>query len=64
MVYGIVTLLLMLIFIGGWIWAWSPRRKKAFDEAARLALDDADTTQGGKKQGADSDAHSERGDTP
>lgn len=60
MVYGIVTLLLMLIFIGGWIWAWSPRRKKAFDEAARLALDDADAAQGAKKK----DAKSEGGNTP
>jgi cytochrome c oxidase cbb3-type subunit 4 len=60
MVYGIVTLLLMLIFIGGWIWAWSPRRKKAFDEAARLALDDADAAPGTKKK----DAKSEGGNTP
>ena len=38
MVSGIVTVILLLLFIGGWIWAWSPRRKRDFDEAARLPL--------------------------
>ncbi len=33
------TLLLMTIFIGIFIWAWSGRRKADFEEAARLPLD-------------------------
>ena len=37
---GLSTLLLMLTFIGIVIWAWSGKRKKDFDEAARLPLDD------------------------
>ena len=41
MVSGIVTLLLMLLFIAVWAWAWQPRKRKDFDEAARLAVDDA-----------------------
>ena len=40
MVSGIVTLVLLPLFIGGWIWAWSPRRKRDFDEAAQLPLAD------------------------
>ena len=40
MVSGIVTAILLVVFIAGWAWAWSPRRKPAFDEAARLALSD------------------------
>lgn len=40
MVSGIVTLVLLLLFVGGWIWAWSPRRKRDFDEAAQLPLAD------------------------
>jgi len=40
MVSGIVTVVLLLLFLAGWAWAWSPRRKKAFDEAARLPLED------------------------
>ena len=39
MVSGIVTLVLLLLFLAGWAWAWSPRRKRKFDEAARLPLD-------------------------
>ena len=41
MVSGIVTLLLMLLFIAVWAWAWQPRKRQDFDEAARLAVDDA-----------------------
>lgn len=42
MLSGIVTLLLMLLFIAIWAWAWQPRHLARFDDAARLALDDAD----------------------
>ena len=42
MVSGIVTATLLAIFVGGWAWAWSPRRRKDFEEAARLPLDDGD----------------------
>jgi cytochrome c oxidase cbb3-type subunit 4 len=37
---GIVTTTLLVVFIAGWAWAWSPRRRKDFDEAARLPLED------------------------
>jgi cytochrome c oxidase cbb3-type subunit 4 len=50
MIAGIVTGLLLGLFIGAWIWAWSPKRKKAFEEAARLPLDD-----GGAAPGAGAD---------
>lgn len=39
MVSGIVTVVLLVLFLAGWAWAWSPRRKQAFDEAARLPLE-------------------------
>ena len=39
MIAGIITSVLLMLFIGGWIWAWSPRRKREFDAAARLPLD-------------------------
>ncbi len=42
MVSGIITSILLLVFLGGWAWAWSPRRKRDFDAAARLPLDDTD----------------------
>ena len=34
------TVLLLMVFIGIAVWAYSGKRKKDFDEAARLALDD------------------------
>lgn len=46
MVPGIITAVLMLLFLAGWIWAWSPRRKLDFDEAARLPLDSDDDAGG------------------
>jgi cytochrome c oxidase cbb3-type subunit 4 len=33
---SIFTVLVFVTFIGIWIWAWSSKRKKAFDEAANL----------------------------
>jgi cytochrome c oxidase cbb3-type subunit IV len=40
MLSGIVTALLLVLFVAAWAWAWSPRRKRDFDEAARLPLDE------------------------
>jgi cytochrome c oxidase cbb3-type subunit 4 len=37
---GIATALLLVIFVGGWIWAWSARRQQDFEAASRLPLDD------------------------
>jgi cytochrome c oxidase cbb3-type subunit 4 len=38
MVSGIITALLMLLFIGSSIWIWRPARKAEFDAAAQLPL--------------------------
>ena len=40
MVSGIVTGLLLVLFVGGWIWLWRPARKHELDAAARLPLDE------------------------
>ena len=40
MISGIITAILLVLFIGGWIWAWRPARKQEFDAAAQLPLDD------------------------
>ena len=47
MISGIITGALLVLFIGAWIWAWSPKRKQAFDEAARLPLSDGDAARHG-----------------
>ncbi|WP_349258583.1 cbb3-type cytochrome c oxidase subunit 3 [Steroidobacter sp.] len=45
---GIVTLLLMAIFIGIWFWAWRPRHRHVFHDLARIPLADADPPAGTK----------------
>lgn len=40
MLSGIVTAVLLTLFIVGWIYVWSPRRREEFDAAARMPLDD------------------------
>ena len=40
---GVITLVLMIIFIGIVLWAYSARRKKSFDEAANLVFADEQT---------------------
>jgi len=40
MVAGIITVTLLIVFVAGALWAYSPRRKREFDEASRLPLDD------------------------
>jgi cytochrome c oxidase cbb3-type subunit 2 len=35
---GIITAVLMLLFLGGSIWVWRPERKAEFDAAAQLPL--------------------------
>jgi len=42
MISGIISTGLLLLFIGGWVWAWRPERKAEFDAAAQLPLSDED----------------------
>ena len=39
---GIFTALALIAFIGVCIWAWSSKRKRAFDDAANLPFADDD----------------------
>ena len=41
---GLLTLLLIILFLGICAWAWSKRNKDTFDRMARLPLDDNDHT--------------------
>jgi cytochrome c oxidase cbb3-type subunit IV len=36
---GIVTAVLMVLFIGVCIWAWSARRRAQFERASRMPLE-------------------------
>lgn len=37
---GLMTLLLMAVFVGIVVWAWRAERKKSFDQAARVPLEE------------------------
>lgn len=45
------TVLVVLLFVGIVIWAYSAKRKASFDEAAKLALDDDDEKPHGRDAG-------------
>ena len=51
--HGIWTAALLAVFAAIVVWAWSGRRKRDFEEAARLPLD----------EDAETDAEAERGVT-
>lgn len=40
-VAGIVTVTLMVIFVGIWAWAWHSGHKQKFDALARLPMADS-----------------------
>ena len=42
MLSGIITAVLLGLFLIGTIWAYSPRRKRDFDAAAALPFDEGD----------------------
>jgi len=37
---GIFTAILLVLFVGMWVWAFSARRKAKFEEAARMPLEE------------------------
>ena len=37
---GIITAVVLLAFLGLWVWAWSSRRKAEFDASADLPLEE------------------------
>lgn len=49
---GVMTLIIMLLFIGLCIWVYSKKRKPMYEQAARMALDedDKDSTANNRKE--------------
>ncbi|MHC9509737.1 cbb3-type cytochrome oxidase subunit 3 [Kangiella sp. M94] len=43
---GVMTLIIMLLFIGLCIWVYSKKRKPMYEDAARMALDEDDRDSG------------------
>ncbi|MCP4077877.1 MAG: cbb3-type cytochrome c oxidase subunit 3 [Gammaproteobacteria bacterium] len=50
LMHSIWTVVVFVVFIGIIAWAYSGKRKKDFDEAARLVLDDDDPVQENQKK--------------
>jgi cytochrome c oxidase cbb3-type subunit 4 len=48
---GILTIIVMVTFVGIFAWAYSSRRKKQFDEAANLVFSDDEKPQESKDSG-------------
>lgn len=48
---GIITIVVMLTFVGIFAWAYSSRRKKQFDEAANLVFSDEEINKASKDSG-------------
>ena len=38
-IVGVITVLLLVAFIGIWVWAWLPRHKAVFSRMARVPLE-------------------------
>lgn len=49
---GVITLVLMAIFIGIVIWAYSSKRKQQFDEAANLVFADEESDASDTEKGS------------
>lgn len=39
-VAGVFIVLMMVAFIGIWVWAWLPRHRRVFGNLARLPMED------------------------
>lgn len=55
---GIFTVVMLVLFLGVCFWAWGSKRKKCFDEAARMPLEsdfpgEEDAQGNGQKQKSD-----------
>ncbi|MCL1060169.1 MULTISPECIES: cbb3-type cytochrome c oxidase subunit 3 [Shewanella] len=48
---GIITIVVMVTFIGIFAWAYSSRRKDQFDDAANLVFSDEEKTEVSKDSG-------------
>ena len=48
---GVITVVLMAVFIAIWIWAWRPRHRQKFDALARLPMADREIADARVEQG-------------
>ena len=53
---GLITLAVLVLFIGLWAWSWSRKRQPEYDAAADLPLQDDDGQPPGNEFGKERDA--------
>ena len=49
LINGLMTAVLLVIFVGIWIWAWSAKNKSKFDMMANLPLEDQPNSSEGNR---------------
>jgi len=54
LVRSLMTVLLLAVFVGIWMWAWSSRRRDRFEEAALIPLRDEEPRSRGSARGGGS----------
>ncbi len=57
---GVITTILMLTFIGIWIWAWRRKHKRVFQRMAELPMEDKPGGTDDTIPGPDDDAEDAR----
>ncbi|WHZ11060.1 MAG: hypothetical protein OJF60_001499 [Burkholderiaceae bacterium] len=50
---GAFIVLMMLAFVGIWIWAWLPHHRRSFAELARIPMNDDDGAHGAAASSGD-----------
>jgi cytochrome c oxidase cbb3-type subunit 4 len=48
--FGVLTAVMLAIFVGGWIWIWRPSQRAVLDAASRLPLDETDDATAEERQ--------------
>ncbi len=49
LVRGLITAILLILFIGLWFWSWSKKRNTEYEAAAQLPLEDDSQPPSGNK---------------
>jgi cytochrome c oxidase cbb3-type subunit 4 len=49
LVRGLITAILLILFIGLWLWSWSKKRYAEYDAASQLPLEDDSQPPSGSK---------------
>lgn len=60
---GVITIVLMAVFVAIWVWAWRPRHRPTFEDLSKLPLEDLDGREGPPSAGRSAGARRDRNAT-